>query len=144
MLSCLASSALSAAPEGLAVVPFFDVPLFHDRLSFLRNELMDDGVGGSSGSEAGGGDLVPDLAGLGARGPDGFCWGLVFKSDSVTLPMSPVLGLLINSESGPFLGSEEDKKGEMLGLPLGTSGPQPTIDSDELVPPAPDALSRRE
>lgn len=50
---------------------FFVVLRFHDKLSFLRRELIDDGVGGSSGSEAGG---VGDFAfmGRGARGPEGF------------------------------------------------------------------------
>lgn len=46
-------------------------PRFHDKLNFLRSELIDDGVGGSSGSDAGGvGEIA--LEGRGARGPDGF------------------------------------------------------------------------
>jgi hypothetical protein len=45
---------------------------FHDKLSFLLSELMEEGVGGSSGLESGGGDFAGFvLAGFGARGPDG-------------------------------------------------------------------------
>lgn len=54
---------------------FFEALRFQDKLSFRRRELMDDGVGGSSGLESGGGDLVPArfaVIGFGARGPEGF------------------------------------------------------------------------
>jgi hypothetical protein len=49
---------------------FLEPLRFHDRLNFLRNELMDDGVGGSSGLDRGGGDLALADA-FCARGPDG-------------------------------------------------------------------------
>jgi len=38
--------------------PFLEALRFHDRLSFLLSELIDEGVGGSSGLESGGGDLA--------------------------------------------------------------------------------------
>jgi len=53
---------------------FFDALLFQDKLNFRLRELMDDGVGGSSGLESGGGDLVPwgkVAIDFGARGPEG-------------------------------------------------------------------------
>jgi hypothetical protein len=54
---------------------------FHERLSFLLKELIEDGVGGSSGLERGMGDLGADFCALGARGPEGF-WCTI---DSVVL-----------------------------------------------------------
>lgn len=66
----LLGSVFSAVPAG---VPLLEAPLFHDRLSLRRSELMDDGVGGSSGSDMGGGDFVLVLIGFCALGPEGFC-----------------------------------------------------------------------
>jgi len=56
---------------------FLEALRFQDKLSFRRRELIDDGVGGSSGLDSGGGDFVPvDFVAidLGARGPEGFGW----------------------------------------------------------------------
>lgn len=53
---------------------FLDALRFQDKLNFRLRELMDDGVGGSSGLESGGGDLVPGgnvVIDFGARGPEG-------------------------------------------------------------------------
>jgi hypothetical protein len=55
---------------------FLEALRFQDKLSFRLRELMDDGVGGSSGLESGG-DFVPVGSGaidFGARGPEGLCW----------------------------------------------------------------------
>jgi hypothetical protein len=57
-----------------ARLPFLEALRFHDKLSFLLSEVMDEGVGGSSGLESGGGDLacrVVVATGFGARGPEG-------------------------------------------------------------------------
>jgi hypothetical protein len=55
---------------------FFEALRFQDKLNFRLKELMDDGVGGSSGLESGGGDFVPGgrvAIDFGARGPEGLC-----------------------------------------------------------------------
>jgi hypothetical protein len=55
---------------------FLEALRFQDKLNFRLRELMDDGVGGSSGLESGGGDFVPGgnvAVGFGARGPEGLC-----------------------------------------------------------------------
>jgi len=61
---------------------------FHDRLSLRRRELIEDGVGGSSGLGNGGGDFPVDVdfAGfaIGGRGPDGFCGPPGSKDVSIT------------------------------------------------------------
>lgn len=49
---------------------------FQDRLSFRLSELMDDGVGGSSGLDSGGDDLAGGAlvaTECGGLGPDGLC-----------------------------------------------------------------------
>ncbi len=74
MESCLTlCSALSPCSWPML---FLEALRFQDRLNFLLKELMDDGVGGSSGLESGGGDFVPAdfmAIGFGARGPEGLC-----------------------------------------------------------------------
>jgi len=55
---------------------FFEALRFQDKLSFRLREVMDDGVGGSSGLGSGGGDFPAGgfvETGLGARGPEGLC-----------------------------------------------------------------------
>lgn len=58
------------------------------------------------------------------------------------LKSPPVLDLFRKAGSGPPLGTEEDKNGDTLGLLVGFLD-KASNDSDELVPSAPDALSRR-
>ena len=82
-----------------------ELPLFHVKLSFLRNEFIEPGVGGSSGL-----DPVPDNISAGfsagfsvgtlalwSRGPAGFCGGVFdSKLDSVMVAKSaPVLDLFM-------------------------------------------------
>ena len=56
---------------------FLEALRFHVKLNFRLIELMDDGVGGSSGLESGAGDFVPvdfvDVD-LWVRGPEGLGW----------------------------------------------------------------------
>jgi hypothetical protein len=76
MESCLTlvCSALSACGW---LMLFFEALRFHDKLNLRLSELIDDGVGGSSGLGSGGGDVVPTdfvAIGFGARGPEGLWW----------------------------------------------------------------------
>ena len=57
---------------------------FHDKLSFLLSELIEDGVCGSSGS-SGGGDCLAGFVDLGARGPVGFFCGGLSSADVVSI-----------------------------------------------------------
>jgi hypothetical protein len=89
---------------------------FHDKLSFLLSELIDEGVGGSSGLESGGGDFGGlAAAGFCARGPEGLVWWIA-KSGAVSsgaVKSPPVFDLFKKAASmWPPLGSEELKKGE--------------------------------
>jgi hypothetical protein len=91
---------------------------FHDKLSFLLSELIDEGVGGSSGLDSGGGDLAGlAVAVFSARGPEGLLrWvvdsaAAVLSSGRVKSP--PVLDLFRNAASiWPPLGNDELKKGD--------------------------------
>lgn len=59
-------------------VPVFEFARFQDILSFLRSELIDEGVCGVLGSSVlapgpgGGGDFATGFSIVNARGPDGF------------------------------------------------------------------------
>lgn len=64
----------SALSSCVRLILDFELLRFQDRLSFLLSELIDDGVGGSSGLGRGTGDLGLDTT-LGARGPDGLIVG---------------------------------------------------------------------
>ena len=76
--------------------------LFHDILSLRRNEVMDDGVAGSSGLDKapGAGDLAVDvdLAVLdaGALGPDGFCGATSKVVSTGPVKSAPVLDRVAN------------------------------------------------
>lgn len=62
--------------------PALDALRFQDKLSFLRSELIEDGVGGSSGL-MGGGDFDASagvILAAGARGPKGFGSGVTSKA----------------------------------------------------------------
>lgn len=101
---------------------------FHERLNFLLNELIDEGVGGSSGLGCCTGDFDIDLVGalnapsLGidfedcrcARGPDGLVCDTIALGVSSELRSSlPVCDLLKYRCSNPSsLGTEEERKGE--------------------------------
>lgn len=84
-------------------LPFFDALRFHDRLSFLLSDVMDEGVGGSSGLDSGGGDLGGFIVtGLGARGPEGLVWWTADSVEGVSsgaLKSPPVLDLLRKAAS---------------------------------------------
>lgn len=98
----------------LAFESVLEVLRFHDKLNFLRKELIEDGVGGSSGSEIGGvGDFA--FTGRWARGPEGFCGGFTSRG-SVIFPRSPVCDLFRKAGSAPGLGTEEDRNGDTLGF----------------------------
>jgi len=109
--------------------------LFQDMLSLRRRDAMEDGVAGSSGLDNGPGagdfDVEALVAGAAwALGPDGFC-GAESKGTSTGVVKSvPVLDLFAKAVSRPFLGTEDERKGE-TALWLG-AGCDAVIDSEEL------------
>lgn len=76
--SCLGRFPSVFSPLG-CLPPFFDALLLNVKLSLRLIELIDEGVGGSSGLERGGGDfaagfvVVAVVFGFCARGPWGLC-----------------------------------------------------------------------
>jgi hypothetical protein len=66
-----------AGPFSLSVsdavaMPLLELPRFHDILSFLLSEVIEDGVAGSSTLDRGAGDLVVSFSIFGGLGPAGF------------------------------------------------------------------------
>jgi hypothetical protein len=112
-----------------------DVPRFHERLSFRLSELIDPGVSGSSGLDIGSGDFGAGFAVAWARGPEGFACGLdSSRVSAMVVKSAPVLALLRKAGSTPLLfGTDDDRKGEMLGLCASMAEPPAVSDSDELV-----------
>ena len=101
-----------------------DALRFQDKLSFRLKELMDEGVGGSSGLESGPGDFVVGgfvAMGFGAaRGPEGLCCctgGSAAAGSGGTVKSAPVLERFKNDDSIllPF-GTEDDKNGDIPDL----------------------------
>lgn len=138
MLSCLAGAccwtcawALSTTSAG-GLILLFDDPRFQDILSFLRKELMEEGVCGSSIEVgAGVGDFVTGFSEFCGRGPAGFWKDCSSKPIPCTVAGSPlVLGRLRKLDSKPPFGADDERKGDMLCL-FGSS----TMD-DELEVPA--------
>jgi len=107
-----------------------EVPLFHDdKLSFLLNALIEDGVGGSSGLDCAG-DFAVDLTEGGRLDlEDAFA----SKRDSLMVAKSvPVFERLSGICSPPPCGTDEDKKGDMLGFLLDLGDTTADKDSEEL------------
>ena len=99
----------------------FELLLFHDMLSLRRREVMEDGVAGSSAldKEPGAGDFAFDdgLTGLdvGALGPAGFGTAESNCMSTGAVKSAPVFDLLVKAVSIPFLGAEDERKGETAG-----------------------------
>lgn len=111
--SCLMLLLSMLSPFGCEML-FFEALRFQDRLNLRLRELMDEGVGGSSGLERCGGDFstafVLDLC---ARGPEGLCTGKSTVVSKGRVRSPPVFDLFMNVDSIPPLGSEVDKNGDM-------------------------------
>lgn len=141
--SCLAVLPSIVSPLG-CLAPFFEALRLNVRLSLRLMELMDEGVGGSSGLERGGGDFATDFVlVLCARGPEGLCTAKSTAESSGRVRSPPVFDLFANDDSIPPLGSEVDKNGDMPDRCGSFFGPETTIDSEELVASAADGLSDR-
>jgi hypothetical protein len=102
----------------------FDVFRFHDKLSLRRSELIDEGVGGSSGLDRGlGGDATTrrTVLAASAEGTRLFAWlsSCSGKPSPMGLMVSwSVWARLINAEgvSAVVLGTDDDTNGEKLDL----------------------------
>lgn len=128
----------------------FDALRFQDKLSFRLSELIEDGVGGSSGLDSGPGDFgARGLLAAGSRGPDGRCCVIVVPTltSAPLLKPLPVLVLLccVNAPepSNPPLGSDEDRYGDTDGFCAGCRTFIALIESVEFVSIACPGLSVR-
>lgn len=117
ILSCfgggggLLASLPPAACEALAV--FFEPDRFQPRLSFLRNEVVEDGVGGSSGLETSAGvSVLATLFTFKARGPVNLA-GLFSFEMSIVIKSPLVFDRGMRCWPALFLGSDEDRYGEV-------------------------------
>jgi hypothetical protein len=85
MLFCRACSECLSIDGAAGWLPLLELLRFHEMLSFLLKELIDEGVGGSSAVEGGVGDLVVVLVSFRARGPVGFCCDLLATEVSIVI-----------------------------------------------------------
>lgn len=108
------------SPVSSASPWFLDALRFQERLSLRRSELMDEGVAGSSGVGGGPGDFGTCLA-----VSIDLLTDFLEKRPSVRLPVTVALSPLALDrfwplKSYPVLGRDDDRKGEMLYLLLGS------------------------
>jgi hypothetical protein len=131
LLSCFAAGISSAfsviCPPLLLFAPF----LFHVRLSLRRNEVIDDGVGGSSGLDMGAGDFGGCRVIFNPRGPDGFV-GIEGSAPTVDAfgRSPPVFDLVRTFDSTKSFGTDDDKNGDTPDR--SSCAVKAVVDSDEL------------
>ena len=92
----------------------FDPDRFQPRLNFLRNEVVEDGVGGSSGLETSAGvSVLANLFTFKARGPVNLAGLFSVVEVSIVVKSPLVLDRGIRCWPALFLGRDEDKYGEV-------------------------------